>query len=149
MNLRHYSKAAEITVESRQQDNTWHHKPRGFWVSDEDDYGWSQWTEENEYGIGANAFEVSLAPDANVLLLGTVDAVRDFDRQFSVGSNRYRVDWARVAEQWQGIIITPYQWKLRLSDVDWYYTWDCASGCIWDAAAIRSVERIAVEAVTA
>ena len=22
----------------------------------------------------------------------------------------------------------------------WYYGWDCASGCVWDASAVQSVE---------
>ena len=44
-----------------------------------------------------------------------------------------------------GIIIAPYQWYCRMT-VDWYYTWDCASGCIWNLDAIESVN--AVTAVT-
>lgn len=139
MKLIHYSNAASVVVESRKQTDRM--KPTGLWVSDEDDYGWSTWCTEEEFGIGANAFAVTLADDANVLTLSTPDEIRAFHVQVSRG--RYDVDWAAVARRWQGILITPYQWSLRLSDVDWYYPWDCASGCIWDAQAIASVAPIA------
>lgn len=139
-NLRHYSDVAAIVAGSRipPQDRP-STKPRGFWVSDEsDETSWSAWCRDNEYGIGRNEFVVTLADDANLLILSTPRAVRDFDREFGCGDD-YRFDWAPVADRWQGIFISPYQWSLRLSDVGWYYTWDCASGCIWDPAAIASV----------
>jgi hypothetical protein len=51
------------------------------------------------------------------------------------------INWAGVAKDYQGVIIAPFVWDRRLHDAySWYYTWDCASGCIWDAAAIERVE---------
>lgn len=39
--------------------------------------------------------------------------------------------------------ITPYCWPARMDpDLIWYYGWDCASGCIWDASTIHQVTRI-------
>jgi hypothetical protein len=57
---------------------------------------------------------------------------------FRSGPTIYDIDWPRVkADGWQGIIITPYRWERRLTGhTMWYYGWDCASGCIWDPAAI-------------
>lgn len=46
------------------------------------------------------------------------------------------INWPAVAIEYQGVIVAPYSWERRNS---WYYPWDCASGCIWDAAAIESI----------
>ncbi len=48
------------------------------------------------------------------------------------------IRWRAVAERYAGIVITPYQFALGHSLL-WYMPWDCASGCIWDPAAIESV----------
>lgn len=146
MKLMHFSNAKTITVESRSQDRS-HYKPRGFWVSDESaEDGWSTWCRNESFGIGRNAFSIELAPDVRLLSLTTDWDVRLFDQDFAAGDGYY-IDWPRVAQYHQGILITPYQWTLRLSDVRWYYPWDCASGCIWDANAITEVQLVA-EAVT-
>ncbi len=53
------------------------------------------------------------------------------------------VDWAKVAKLYDGIIIAPYISARRLAhSVNWYYTWDCASGCIWNPRAIKSIKLI-------
>jgi len=125
-------------------------KPSGFWVSDEDEFGWSEWCRGEEFHLEAlrYAFEVTIKPDANVLLVSGADNFLAFHERFAVhdlADAYYSVfdkgspDWVAVAEQFQGIVITPYLWEFRLSGYDWYYGWDCASGCIWDAEAIGSV----------
>jgi hypothetical protein len=50
--------------------------------------------------------------------------------------------WNLVKEKYQGIIICPYFHNRRLmtSHSQWYYGWDCASGCIWDVDCIKSFE---------
>ena len=48
------------------------------------------------------------------------------------------------------MFITPYQWELRF-ELDWYYGWDVASGCVWNLSVIESMEpvtRPAIEAVS-
>lgn len=144
MILTHFSSAETIQLEGRSYVQRDHFKPTGLWVSDESvgSYGWSLWCAAEEYGIGPNAFSVVLADDSRVLTLTTPEAIKMFDSRYTNG-DQY-IDWARVAERWQGILITPYQWSLRLSDVRWYYSWDCASGCIWDPAAVASVTRVDV-----
>lgn len=50
------------------------------------------------------------------------------------------IDWRRVAESYQGIVIAPYVWARRHHLASgWYYAWDCASGCIWDSAAVAAI----------
>ena len=57
---------------------------------------------------------------------------------------REDIDWAAVARCYQGIIIPTYHFEFRFDThvSDWYYGWDCASGCIWDAGAIASVSLV-------
>jgi hypothetical protein len=53
------------------------------------------------------------------------------------------LSWHKAAEEYDGIIIAPYQWIGRGSSLRdrplWYYIWDCAGGCIWNFHAIESV----------
>ena len=45
---------------------------------------------------------------------------------------------------YQGIIIAPYLWTRRHHEsTGWYYSWDCASGVIWDARAIAELKPLA------
>lgn len=59
--------------------------------------------------------------------------------------NQWPVDWARVAKQWDGIIIAPYIYSRRFDGPFWYYGVDCASGCIWNLDAIDTFELIEEE----
>jgi len=105
-------------------------KPRGLWVSDESAFGWRDWCHVEEYPCGKVGTPVELLPGHNVLILRTADQVLAFSREFAVSAGV--VDWVRVAKHYDGIIITPYQPELRLTpETQWYYSWDCASGCIW------------------
>lgn len=119
------------------------YKPHGFWLSDEDaEQSWSKWCTDDDYGLGAVTTTFDLVAGHNVLILSTASDLRDFTADFSRGTERYHadVDWQGVADKYQGMLITPYQWTLRLdSTVNWYYPWDCASACVWDVAALRRV----------
>lgn len=148
MRLVHFSHDPTLTPRSVTQTAIGP-KPDGLWLSDEDDNGWSAWATGNEWALGKHAFEVTLSDDANVLTLSTAEAIRQFHAEYRTHLpgipagvlDDWAIDWPRVSEQYGGIIITPYQWRLRLDmKVGWYYTWDCASGCIWDATAIATIK---------
>ena len=87
--------------------------------------------------------EVVLAPNAAVLTIPTAFDLDLFTEEYiERGEARYlsRIRWDRVAERYQGIVIAPYHWSRRMADhTFWYYGWDCASGCIWDAAAVAEL----------
>ena len=113
-------------------------------------------------------FEVKLKSDAAVLWVQNADELDSFSVRYKpvlseevmrrrgltddqvkaamkfFGSSEMRrqrymgIDWPSVAKEFQGIIIAPYIWDRRF-DLLWYYGWDCASGCIWDPAAIASI----------
>lgn len=125
-------------------------KPVGFWVSVLGEDDWPSWCMSEEFQIESLAFEhaVTIADGANILLLGTATALDRFTEEFGVrtvhslnGSvwTNVHINWHGVISRYDGIIIAPYQWERRL-ELDWYYGFDCASGCIWNLSAIASLE---------
>lgn len=133
-------------------------KPNGFWVSVAGPDDWPAWCRREEFRVDTleHRSVVVLADDANILHISTPEQLDEFHLKFCVDDvdfprsrpwmfeaglderKYWSLDWAAVAQQYQGVIIAPYQWPRRL-DVMWYYGWDCASGCIWDLDAIVSV----------
>lgn len=120
-----------------------HSKPDGLWVSVDDGEGWQEWCRSEGFNLYKLAVrhEIRLAPDANILWLRSGLEIDAFTREYgeppTIG-NSPAIRWSRVADNYQGIIIAPYQWSRRL-DVTWYYGWDCSSGCIWGPSAIADV----------
>lgn len=147
LSLSHYSAINFLDPRSVAQDSAKRgDKPQGLWVSVDGEDDWPSWCHSEERGIGSlvHHFRVALADDANLLLISSPDDLRAFDAELGESSTAPRrrswyVSWEAVADRWQGIIIAPYLWSCRLGDPSWYYTWDCASGCIWDARSIASV----------
>jgi hypothetical protein len=117
-------------------------KPRGFWISVDGADDWNSWCESENYGIGSIRHRVVLASDANILYCRDALDLDCFTEIYGIEILRYSwrriaIEWQRVADDYQGLVIAPYVWDRRLHDgYNWYYGWDCASGCIWDAAAI-------------
>lgn len=122
-------------------------KPRGFWLSDDDDWGWKDWCEAEEWNTGglAHATEFRLTPGHNVLHITT-------DEEFAAFGSEYRrelhpdipsiqgIDWARLYTEYDGIIISPYRYERRYEFVNfWYASWDVASACVWNLSAIEQV----------
>lgn len=157
MKLIHFTDADKTLEElvSVKQSNysSWAYigKPMGLWVSDEEDYGWSQWCDDNLFRDTSKQlmYEVKLRSNSNVLRINSSEHLRLFSEEYAFSldadseeSTEYEgylriIDWELVSKTYQGIIITPYQWNCR-TELMWYYGWDCASGCIWDKNAIES-----------
>jgi hypothetical protein len=121
-------------------------KPSGFWVSVDGEQDWPTWCASEQF-INCEKqmhYRVMLSQEHNVLILKTIEEMHEFNNRFRrpVPEMPFGyISWDRVAENYAGIIIAPYQWDLRLEDdFSWYYGWDCASGCIWLPKAIRSIE---------
>lgn len=115
-------------------------KPDGLWVSVEGEDDWKSWCQSEGFGLDRFEYEteIVLAADHRVWVTPFPDEVEEMYR---IGGSCYRrdyIDWPRVAEQYDGLIITPYCWESRLG-VSFYYSWDCASGCIWNPRAIERV----------
>lgn len=113
-------------------------KPSGFWVSDEDEDSWSDWCVRNAPDY-LSPIPHLVTVDGNILYLRKEEDIDAFT--FCYGKNFgsiQAIDWHTVAEEYDGIIITPYQWGKRFEH--WYYGWDCASGCIWNPKAITGIQ---------
>lgn len=150
MRLLHYSELPLGPLKSREQaEGLDAYKPRGLWVSVEGEYDWYEWASSEDFAQNKFAFcsEIILHETANILVLDTAEAVRSLWLRYGVRKGSFAgrlftdaIAWSAIAKHWQGIIITPYQWDCRMDDhCSWYYPWDCASGCIWDANAIKEV----------
>ena len=86
-----------------------------------------------------------LSKEANLLWLSSAADIDSFTAEYGwapeyINVSRIFVRWSRVAAAYQGMVIAPYIWERRLDHgASWYYAWDCASGCIWDARAIAHI----------
>lgn len=144
--LIHYSDKPLRLIYSTEQGEP-NHKPKGLWVSVEGEYGWPQWCEQERYVIEHLTCKniVLLNNTAKIIKLTSPQDIDTFTQQYRSPTNSdnnycYHIEWNKIAAIYQGIIISPYQWSRRLKGhCFWYYAWDCASGCIWDATAIESI----------
>jgi hypothetical protein len=138
--LLHYSTDAIAEVRSVPQNDE-RFKPKGLWVSVEGEQDWKSWCESENFADLSRQMEyrVILSDEANILYLRDAYDIDRFTGKYRLGT--YRVDWAAVAAKYDGIVIAPYCWDRRLDySSDWYYPWDCASGCIWNARAVAALE---------
>jgi hypothetical protein len=122
-------------------------KPKGLWVSVDGEDDWQQWcnSEMPDWMEGVQRYRVQLTEKHGLLILTSGAALQDFTLRYGrEREDRFRdtyIDWPTVASEYSGLIIAPYQWSCRMSEFTrWYYGWDCASGCIWNADAIARVE---------
>lgn len=127
-----------------------HFKPKGLWVSVEGKDDWETWCESEGFALErlSVSHEIVLDPSANILWLTsaididllTADYGIDILPGFQYGPCFMHVDWPAISDRYDGIVIAPYQWSRRLDgNARWYYSWDCAAGCIWRKRAIISV----------
>lgn len=156
MELRHYA-AEPVTLTPDYQHSQWAltrtDKPAGLWVSVPGEDDWPSWCRAEDFGIDRLAVEhvVVLTADARILHLSSCAAIDEFTAEYGINNltfGPHGIDWARVSESYQGIVIAPYQWERRssMAGAPWYWGWDCASGCIWDMAAIESLTVVRQEA---
>lgn len=128
-------------------------KPMGLWVSDEEDPSdtWSEYCRQNRPDrLAPISNELVLAHDARIRHIQNGRDLDLFTGEYRIRTHEFwaeilgpRIDWPRVAETYQGILITPFIHS-RTNDgwTYWYKLWDCASGCIWDPAAVASISVI-------
>lgn len=145
----HWSLHPITAVHPATQEQPRFDKPTGLWISDETQEDcWSNWCKINECSwINLPyKYEFKLVESDRLLKLSSAHELIEFTKKYPYKYNnepRYMrdyIDWMRVAEEYGGIIITPYIWECRLK-LNWYYTWDVASGCIWDPSLIESFTR--------
>lgn len=162
MNLLHYTDAPLTFDPARtyeQDEPSSYRKPHGFWVSVEGEDDWPSWCRGELFATDrlAHVSRVTLAADAHVHVIsdasaldaftGTYAVQTDWERRFAWkrdDRSQWPIDWREVVKDCDGLIIAPYIYTRRMA-TEWYYGWDCASGCIWNLSAIASVEPAAIE----
>ncbi len=157
MKLIHYSPEIIEYLEpiTYDQNLSWRSKPIGLWVSVEhenSDMNWKEWCEGESFQLEnlKYAHEITLKKDATIFYIKTPEELFSFTREYPYSTrtydieyDTYKLNWNKISEEYQGIIITPYLWECRLSiESSWYYCWDCSSGCIWDLTCIDKFELI-------
>lgn len=147
--LKHYGHSPDIQFDPSRVYGESHRfdKPNGFWVSVQGPDDWKEWCEAEEFALGtlANEHDVLLSESANILHLDSLEALHRFADEWALegSTGRWGIHWDLLTDHYDGIIIAPYQWQARLSDrTPWYYSWDVASGCIWNLNAIESVRPV-------
>ena len=119
-------------------------KPDGLWYECKDGsaINWLEFCRTGlSGGIGRydSAYDVILN-DYEILFITNNHDFKKFEKMYGV-TNSYgdvKIDWPKVASHYDGIEICPYLYRMR-ADSDWYYGWDVASGCVWNASGIKEL----------
>lgn len=146
LELVHYGEAPLTVVTVPQHDRIGMYKPRGLWVSVKGPDDWPTWCTSEGFKDTSTQHEtrVILAEPHHVLHLASEESIDDFTWEYSAVprySGDCSIDWPKVESHYYGLVIAPYCWSRRMTDhTFWYYGWDCASGCLWNPAAVAYVE---------
>ena len=136
-------------------------KPVGLWYANASDwYGWLSSEMIHYLRTYKSVYKIDINVNAVLSLKSTADVIaftklygyfpkyreRVYKRYKFLNTpderlKAYDIDWKKVSENFSAIEITPYQHILR-HKLLWYYTWDVASGCIWNKKAIRKIQKI-------
>jgi hypothetical protein len=143
----------EIDLTRTYQQNPERHfynKPCGLWLSVQSPRDWEAFCLHNKLKTERlkNKFKISLKDNANILCLENEYLLGRFQQDYSRGiqvsdlkAPLVQIDWARVIEDHQGIILPVYpEWDNDNMIMMWTKTWDCTSGCIWDLGAVKEVQ---------
>jgi len=121
------------------------HKPKGLWYSCNEEWKeWCRWDAPHWYE--AYNFKYDIEVDlSKMLVIRNEQDFRNFEQNYAADINPRRpgrikaINWEAVSEDYSGIEICPYLGQFRMSNSKWYYTWDIASGCVWDSSAFIAV----------
>jgi hypothetical protein len=120
-------------------------KPSGFWYSCKK--SWYNWCYENMSDrLGKYLYEVNINNTIGIdninkdkiLIIDNKKDFKKFGKKYKkILKGQTSIDWNTVSKDYGGIEICPYLSDFRMNDnYEWYYTWDVASGCIWNLKPI-------------
>lgn len=116
-------------------------KPTGLW------YGigssWIDWIRSEMPEWEKDYTHILNADLSNMKVIRNYEQLLEFHNEYHVsdGYGTNTIDWNKVAQKYSGIEIAPFIRNYN-SDIDWYYTWDVASGCIWKSNAIIDITKL-------
>lgn len=156
MRFIHYASTHLEAIEDRGQPRRPRgDKPDGLWFSAGDgEDGWRAWCEAESFALGSltHATEIVFHAKAKLLRLKTASALDAFAAEYgcipdwavtmrsAYFNTGHAIKWPLVAERYDGIVIAPYIYSRRLHEgTHFYYSWDCASGCVWRARAVKAL----------
>ena len=120
------------------------YKPSGLWYECKDGSS-IDWLEFCRTGLtdGASRYDSAynvVLNDYEILFITDNHDFKKFEKMYGVTNNYgdVKIDWPKVASHYDGIEICPYLYLMR-EDSDWYYGWDVASGCVWNASGIKEL----------
>ena len=116
-------------------------KPNGFWYGFGNE--WIDWTETaGPERKGKYIYEVYIN-DSKILQINDDQQFIEFTKEYKsrkqiIPEIIFSIDWPRIEFKYDGIEINPYIDHAR-NDIKafWYYSWDIASGCIWNLNNVK------------
>lgn len=143
MTFIHYSKDPIGILDNRNYllDERINFKPIGLWFSVKGDDDWEEWCKAESFRLENLRLKYifDINNQARVLLLTTAQEIDEFTEKYKIPDIISKINWPLVEQHYDAIIITPYCWERRLSiHTIWYYSWDCASGCIWNVNMVEN-----------
>ena len=117
-------------------------KPKGLWYACDKD--WKEYVQrDNPHWASSYQHKYLLQVNLNrMCVIRTEKELLEFHRKYGIEIRGDDViDWVAVSKDYDGIEICPYQSSQR-NNLDWYYPWDVASGCIWGSGAFKGVTEV-------
>lgn len=119
-------------------------KPNGLWFSVGDGSDWRALFERKGWGLSDVKYwtEIVFSESANIL---RAEGAADIDSLTAAygKDDGHAIDWLRIAETFDAIIIAPH--CVERSDHDktyWYHQWECSCGCVWQSNAVKLLRRL-------
>lgn len=127
-------------------------KPKGLWFSVPSEDDWPHWCESEGFRTDwlQHRHAVAIDSTANLCILTNKEQIDLFHEKYAAllleSLQDYElIDWQKVSETYDGIVISPYVWERRNSWPEdskahnWYYGWDVSSGVIWNLDKVKDV----------
>jgi hypothetical protein len=155
MRFIHYSDVPVPKVEPKLQDghDSRDSKPIGLWLSvigEDGSDSWKKYCEQTNKPLGPHRIEIVIKENV-VLHVRNAAEIDKLTRTYGYFPEcrehekshpdfaRSAICWRRVAEKYDGIVVAPECVERRREPL-WYYTWDCASGCVWSPNAVKELK---------
>lgn len=137
--LTNKNKIENTQVRQTPRDPNYNPKPKGMWYALANEWAEFIKTQSPEWASDyTNVFLLDI-DFSKILRINTPEKLIEFDRKYA---RSMFVDWGAVQQDgYSGVEIIPYQYEYR-HKLQWYYSWDLASGCIWDSSCVRKTTKL-------
>lgn len=127
------SKFYDPAIMQIESDNMF--KPEGLWFGEGN--SWKIFCKQNNFNAGKYKFKYNIKIDTNkVYIINSIEKLQDFEEEYLNDYNK--IDWAKVTDDYSGVII----YDSIIGTREWTSTWDITSGCIWRADALLSLQQV-------